>query len=189
MSYHSSMGRVQSKECYFLFTHTFLEFFVVFHQKELCFFSFFFFFDDSSNFGNRGLLDNYVTLKLSFFDPPNSPITLPPLSFIFKPLKQFARFKWKITKIEFESLISMNCLARKWSQVQTVRKNTMTIETSELTINALCYWNPDHFTTVQKKVYDFSLPWRYRLSWSTSLVFRHVTSRKTLRPTHPVGVT
>ena len=188
MSYHSSMGRVQSKECYFLFTHTFLEFFVVFHQKELFFF-FFFFFDDSSNFGNRGLLDNYVTLKLSFFDPPNSPITLPPLSFIFKPLKQFARFKWKITKIEFESLISMNCLARKWSQVQTVRKNTMTIETSELTINALCYWNPDHFTTVQKKVYDFSLPWRYRLSWSTSLVFRHVTSRKTLRPTHPLGVT
>ena len=138
MSYHSSMGRVQSKECYFLFTHTFLGFFVVFHQKELCFFFFFFFFDDSSNFCNRGLLDNYVTLKLSFFDPPNSPITLPPLSFIFKPLKQFARFKWKITKIEFESLISMNYLARKWSQVQTVRKNTMTIETNELTINALC---------------------------------------------------
>ena len=33
MLHLKSMGRVQSKECYFKFAYTFLAFFVVFHQK------------------------------------------------------------------------------------------------------------------------------------------------------------
>ena len=36
-----------------------------------------------------------------------------------------------------ESLFLMNCLIRKWSQVQNDRKNTITIDESELVINAL----------------------------------------------------
>ena len=65
----------------------------------------------------------------------------------------------------------------------------MTIDTCELTINVL--WNPDLLTIVQKKAFLFFLPWRYGLSWSAThpLVFRHTTSRKTLRPTHPICVT
>ena len=38
-------------------------------------------------------------------------------------------------KIELESLFPMNYHIPKWSQVQNDRKNSMTIDTSELTIN------------------------------------------------------
>ena len=49
----------------------------------------------------------------------------------------------------------MNYLTRKWSQVQNVHENAMTIDTSELTINVLYWWNPDLFTIVHKK--DFMI--------------------------------
>ena len=49
--YHKngSVGRVQSKECYFMLTYTFLAFFVIFHQK-ICFYNFHSFFWWSSKF-------------------------------------------------------------------------------------------------------------------------------------------
>ena len=37
-------GRVQSKECFFMFTYTFLAFFCCFSSKKLCFYHFHFFF-------------------------------------------------------------------------------------------------------------------------------------------------
>ena len=37
MLHHRSVGRVQIKECHFIFTYTFSHFFVVFHQKSLFF--------------------------------------------------------------------------------------------------------------------------------------------------------
>ena len=53
--HHSSVGRVQSKRCYFIFTYTFLTFFLLlFFIKISVFLSFsFLFFDKVSNFHNR----------------------------------------------------------------------------------------------------------------------------------------
>ena len=54
MLHHGSVGQVQSKECYFKFTHTLLwHFFVVFHQKICVFIIFISFFDEVSNFRNK----------------------------------------------------------------------------------------------------------------------------------------
>ena len=57
MLHHGSMGRVHSKECYFIFAFTFLAFFffffVIFHQKYWIFIIFISFFDKVSNFSNR----------------------------------------------------------------------------------------------------------------------------------------
>ena len=47
------MGQVHSKECYILFTDSFLAFFVDFHQKMCVFIIFISFFDEVSNFRNR----------------------------------------------------------------------------------------------------------------------------------------
>ena len=93
-------------------------------------------------------------------------------------------------KSVLESLFSMNYLTRKWSQVQNVCKNAMTIDTSELNINVLSKWNPDLFTIKQKTALLF-FHVTYGLSWSTTypLVFRPATLRKTQRPTHPQCVT
>ena len=47
MLHHESLGRIQSKDCYFMVTYTFLVFFVIFHLKKfslLYLFNFFFFF-------------------------------------------------------------------------------------------------------------------------------------------------
>ena len=51
----------------------------------------------------------------------------------------FVKWAWSISKFVclLESLFSMNYFTRKWSQVQNVRKNAMTIDTSELAINVL----------------------------------------------------
>ena len=61
----------------------------------------------------------------------------------------------------------MNYLTCKWSQVRYIRKNAMTIDTSEFIISVLYQWNLDILTIVQKRLYDF-VPWRYGLSWSTT---------------------
>ena len=42
----------------------------------------------------------------------------------------------------------MSYLIQKWSQVLNDRKNAMTIDTIELTINVPYQWNPDLFTIV-----------------------------------------
>ena len=54
MLHQGSVERIQSKECYFKFTHTFLAFFIVFHQK-ICVlsFSFLLFFDEVSKLRNK----------------------------------------------------------------------------------------------------------------------------------------
>ena len=44
MLHHESVGRVRSKECYFIFTYTLLAFFCCFSSKNLCFYHFRFFF-------------------------------------------------------------------------------------------------------------------------------------------------
>ena len=54
---------------------------------------------------------------------------------VFKQLNQIIRVFLK--KVELESIFPMNCLLRKWSQVQHDRKNAMTIDASELTIHVL----------------------------------------------------
>ena len=51
--HHGSVGQVHSKECYFIFTCTFLTFFCCFSSKNLCSYQFHFFFDEVSNFGSR----------------------------------------------------------------------------------------------------------------------------------------
>ena len=53
---------------------------------------------------------------------------------VFKQLNQIVRFKWKIIKLELESLFSMNYLIRKWSKWFYEYKmidcrNTMTTDT------------------------------------------------------------
>ena len=95
-------------------------------------------------------------------------------------------------KIELESLSSTNYLIRKWSQVQNYRKNAMITDTTELTINVLYQLNPDLFTIVQKKALWFSFYRDVTTFHEVPLIplaFRHATSRKTLRPTHPLCVT
>ena len=53
MLHHGSVGQVQSKECYFIITYTFLAFFCCFTSKICVFIIFISFFDEVSNFGNR----------------------------------------------------------------------------------------------------------------------------------------
>ena len=55
MLHHGSVGRVHSKECYFLFAYTFPAFFYRFLSKILCFIIFTSFFDEVSNFRYRTL--------------------------------------------------------------------------------------------------------------------------------------
>ena len=49
----------------------------------------------------------------------------------------------------------MNYLIQKWSQVQNDHRNAISIDINELTINVLYSWNPDLFTIVQKRLFDF----------------------------------
>ena len=56
MLHHKLVGRVHSKECYFMYIYTFLTFFLFFMLKfvflSISFFSFFFFFVEEFNFRN-----------------------------------------------------------------------------------------------------------------------------------------
>ena len=53
MLHHGSVGQVQSKEYYFMFTYTFVTFFVVFHQKICVFIIFISFSDELANCHNK----------------------------------------------------------------------------------------------------------------------------------------
>ena len=53
MLHHGPVGRVHSKECYFIFTYTFLAFFFVLHQKKCVFIIFISFAGDVSDLRNR----------------------------------------------------------------------------------------------------------------------------------------
>ena len=53
MLYHRLLGRVQSKECSFVFTNTFLAFFIVFHHEICVFIILISFFNEISNFRNK----------------------------------------------------------------------------------------------------------------------------------------
>ena len=87
----------------------------------------------------------------------------------------FVKWAWSISKFVclLESLFSMNYFTRKWSQVQNVRKNAMTIDTSELTNNVLYSWNPSLFTIVQKKaLWLFYRDLRPFMKYHSPLCFR-----------------
>ena len=64
MLHHGSVGRVHSKECYFLFAYTFLAFFYRFLSKILCFIIFTSFFDEVSNFRYRTLTNQKPELVI-----------------------------------------------------------------------------------------------------------------------------
>ena len=51
MLHQGSVGWVQSRECYFMFTYTFWHFFVIFHHKNMRFYHFHFF--QVSHFHNK----------------------------------------------------------------------------------------------------------------------------------------
>ena len=53
MLYHRLVGWVQSKECSFVFTNTFLAFFIVFHHEICVFIILISFFNEISNFCNK----------------------------------------------------------------------------------------------------------------------------------------
>ena len=63
----------------------------------------------------------------------------------------------------------MNYLMRKWSQVQNDRKNAVTIDTSELTINVLNYKVPiSSKNNSTENGFMIFLTWHYGLSWRTT---------------------
>ena len=64
MFHHGSVGRVQSKECYLMFTDTFRAFIVVFDQKNCLSIIFISCFDEVSNFPNRILTSQKAQLVI-----------------------------------------------------------------------------------------------------------------------------
>ena len=64
MLHYEPVGRVQSKECYFMSTYTFWHFCAVFHQKISVFIIFISFSDEVSNFRNRTLTNQKSELVI-----------------------------------------------------------------------------------------------------------------------------
>ena len=55
------VGWVHSKECYFIFTHTFLTFFCSFSSKKMCFYHFHIFFWGSIKFPQQNIINQSET--------------------------------------------------------------------------------------------------------------------------------
>ena len=64
MLHNGSVGRVQSKQCYFMFTYTFLVLFCLFSSKNCVFIIFISFFDEVSSFRNRILTNQKPELVI-----------------------------------------------------------------------------------------------------------------------------
>ena len=64
MLHHDLVGRVQSKECYYMFTNTFLHFYVVFYQKIYDFIIFISFFDKALKFPQQNINNQKLELVI-----------------------------------------------------------------------------------------------------------------------------